>query len=254
MAFDSDLTPLLRACSGDDLDPLVTCVLSSRTNRLEQDGAFKAHRPDHTRYVEPLIREIRLFGGNTLRNQLRGEGVAYATIVHDVARRLRVKHGPGESVEQIERTLLIFVLEDAIRRMKPADRAALAEEFRSEGLRNLDLSSGAPLGVLLAQAGISLSGPLAYRMAMLVANHVARVLLGRGLSVGAGAALAKMIGLAAGPVGWAVTGAWAAIDLSGPAYRVTVPIVLHVALLRQKLALQLEAAARAAQANGGGSG
>jgi uncharacterized protein YaaW (UPF0174 family) len=91
-------------------------------------------------------------------------------------------------------------------------------------------------------------------MAMLVANHVARVLLGRGLSVGAGAAIAKMIGLAAGPVGWAVTGAWAAIDLAGPAYRVTVPVVLHVALLRQKLALQLEAAARAAQASGGESG
>lgn len=240
MAYDADLTPLLRACSNEELDPLVACVLSARTNQLEHDGRFKLHRPQHQRYVDALVDDIRRFGGNTLRNGVRGGGPEYVTIVRDVAKKLRVVHGEGESVEQIERSLLIFVLEGAIARMSPADREALSEAFRDEGLKHIDLSGSAPLGMLLAQAGATLSGPMVYRLALIVANHVVRLLAGRGLSMGAAAALTKLVGLASGPVGWALTGAWALIDIAGPAYRVTVPVVLHVALLRQKLALQLE--------------
>lgn len=44
-----------------------------------------------------------------------------------------------------------------------------------------------------------------------------------------------MILLALGPIGWAITGLWLAVDIAGPAFRKTVPAVIHVAMLRQML-------------------
>ena len=43
-----------------------------------------------------------------------------------------------------------------------------------------------------------------------------------------------------GPIGWAIMGAWTAIDLAGPAYRVTMPSVIYIALLRQQHELERE--------------
>ena len=43
-----------------------------------------------------------------------------------------------------------------------------------------------------------------------------------------------------GPVGFVVAGIWTTIDLAGPAYRVTVPVVLQVAFLRQRSKLSEE--------------
>ncbi|MUU32146.1 hypothetical protein F7210_07185, partial [Helicobacter pylori] len=37
-----------------------------------------------------------------------------------------------------------------------------------------------------------------------------------------------------GPVGWIITGVWTAIDIAGPAYRVTIPACIVVTTLRLK--------------------
>ena len=44
----------------------------------------------------------------------------------------------------------------------------------------------------------------------------------------------RRISAFAGPVGWAITAAWTAYDVAGPAYRVTIPAVIQVAFLRQQ--------------------
>ena len=40
--------------------------------------------------------------------------------------------------------------------------------------------------------------------------------------------------LLTGPVGWVITGAWTLIDIAGPAFRVTLPAVIQIAVLRKK--------------------
>jgi Ubiquinol-cytochrome C chaperone len=45
----------------------------------------------------------------------------------------------------------------------------------------------------------------------------------------------RSISAFAGPVGWAVTAIWTAFDLASPAYRVTVPCVVQLAYMRQKM-------------------
>ena len=47
--------------------------------------------------------------------------------------------------------------------------------------------------------------------------------------------LMKGISVFAGPIGWAITAIWAAFDMASPAYRVTVPCVVQVAYMRQKM-------------------
>lgn len=52
--------------------------------------------------------------------------------------------------------------------------------------------------------------------------------------IGRNLLLARLIGVATGPIGWALTGTWTAFDLAGPAKRVTVPAVIQIAVLRKK--------------------
>ena len=49
------------------------------------------------------------------------------------------------------------------------------------------------------------------------------------------AALTRLMSILTGPIGWAITGLWTAIDIAGTAYRVTIPAVIQVAALRQKV-------------------
>ncbi len=63
----------------------------------------------------------------------------------------------------------------------------------------------------------------------------------RELSLGANAALTRGLSILTGPVGWIITGVWTAIDIAGPAYRVTIPACILVATLRLKLKAEQEA-------------
>ena len=73
-----------------------------------------------------------------------------------------------------------------------------------------------------------------YKIAVIVANWVWRQLFNRGLSFAAGSSLTRILGMWAGPVGWSITILWSIFDIAGPAYRVTIPAVIQIALLRQK--------------------
>ncbi len=231
---DPDLTPLLRGCSTEELQPLVEYVTKTRTNTYGSATKEGVYTSPHNRLVDDLVHEIRTFGGNSLVNVVRGGGVPYAEVVRDVASQLKVKAAKDASVEEIELGVLLKILDESIKKMSPEERGALEDEFRRAGVKNVNLGAGAPIATILAQAGVQLTGFFAYRTAAIVANAIAKLILGRGLSLGANAALMRILGVAAGPVGWAVSGIWTAVDLAGPAYRVTIPCVCHVAFLRQK--------------------
>ena len=92
----------------------------------------------------------------------------------------------------------------------------------------------AALPIMAIQAAIRLGGFAAYQLALIVANAVARQVLGHGLRLAANAGLARVMGVLAGPIGLAITILWTILDIAGPAYRVTIPCVLQVAYMRQK--------------------
>ena len=217
-----ELVRVLRESSNEDLGPLVSYLTKPITETLSKEAKYQRYYPDHAKYVDQIAHEIRLFGGNTIANKYRGcppmilspilapilpflpgEGPPYKKIVQDVATKLGVDCD-YDSVERVEMKIIKEIFDRSLKGMSDKKKEEIQKAFKEEGAKNLDFSAG-------------------YPMALLVANGIAKKVLGR------------VIGGIGGPIGWVITGIWTAISIAGPAYRVTIPCVCHVAYLRQKI-------------------
>ncbi len=179
-----------------------------------------------------LINEIRHNGGNTFANLIRGNGVEYDEIVRDVAKHLKVNFNSQKppDTDFLELEIIKKMITDEFSKMDPAQQK---EVLASLGAENMDLLKVSPV-VLAGLLAANLSGFAIFRLSAIAANAIARFILGRGLTFGANTLLTRSLAVATGPVGWVLGTAWMAVDLAGPAYRITVPSVIHIALLRQK--------------------
>lgn len=236
LADDNDLVPVLAAASDEDLGPLVQYILGSDekgrwASKLDGTHAYKKHAPQHGAYALEIAAEIQTFGGNSVANIARGgRGVSYREIVDDVAGKFGVKLDGATPVASVESAIQVAVLERAYAGMSDADKRELFETAGERVPKTLPKT----IPVAILQALVAGSGFAVYKTAAIVANAVAKLLIGRGLTFVGNQTLMKAIGAFAGPIGWTVTAAWTAVDLAGPASRVTIPCVLHVAYLRQK--------------------
>ena len=208
-----ELVRVLRESSNEDLEPLVSYLTKSVTETLSDEEKYQKHYPDHSMYVNEIAHEIRLFGGNTIVNIPRGEGPPYKEIVQDVANKLGVNYGYYDSVERVEMKIMKEIFDRSLKEMSDKKKEEVFKDFKKEGGDNLDFSAGSPLALLMAAT---------------VANGIAKMVLGRVIG-------GRVITILAGPIGWVITGIWTAISIAGPAYRVTIPCVCHVAYLRQKI-------------------
>lgn len=173
---------------------------------------------------------LRQVGSNDIATLLRGgEGVAYEEVVFDVGEKLKAKVKRSYSIETNEEQILLKMFEDALERMTEDEKRSI---FLSMGVSEFDIPYGA-LGAVAIQSLLrEFAGFSVYRITVVVANMVSRSLLGSGLSFATNAALTRAVGAILGPIGWIATGLWLLLDLAGPAFRKTVPAVIHVALLR----------------------
>ena len=234
--FDENLTPLLSLATNEDLDPLVEYIKKADLSEsLTSNDLYKKYTPNHTQYVELIEREIREFGGNSFLNIFRKAGPQYHEIVCDVAVKLDANYNSKSSIEEVESAILLRIMSQSWEKM--------SNEERREFLLEMGLGTGissVPKAFPVAALQIALrsSGYLAGEFATMVANAVAIKLLGTSLTAVANTTLTRSIAVFAGPIGWVVTGIWTALDLAGPAYRVTIPCVVHIAMLRQRYTLE----------------
>ena len=233
--YDADLS-FLSSASNEDLKVLVDYITLDKsgsprlTESLTGTDEYKRNYPCHlNRMTGSIINELQAFGGNTFANIFRGHGVAYRTILIDVCKKMKVSFNRNSSVEIIENCLLQHILLKTMEEMSDEDMRNLMSELK---IKTTGFGKQAMMAAV--QSAIRLGGFASYKIAVIVANAVARALLGRGLSFAANAALTRWIGVFAGPIGWAVTIAWTAIDIAGPAYRVTIPSVIQIAYMRVK--------------------
>ncbi|WP_317658485.1 DUF3944 domain-containing protein [Pseudomonas sp. KU43P] len=233
---DSDLAFLGRMESSD-LNDLVYCLTHDKdgsvrfTEELTVNDRYKAHHPDHHEYWDLIAAEIQCFGANTFATIFRGgKGVEYKEVLTDVCDKLKVNYNKDASVEKIESCLLMKILSDALEKMTPEELRELAT---ATGMKNTSgLTAEAMTGIF--QAVFRAGGFSSYKLTLIIVNAVLKQLIGRGLSLAANAALARTMAVLTGPIGWAITGLWTAVDIAGSAYRVTIPAVIQVAALRQK--------------------
>ena len=230
---DSDLE-FLGNVPNTDLDALVRILTEDEngderlTEELTTHDRYKESSPDHHAYWDLIAAEIQCFGANTLATLLRGgEGVLYREVLTDVCDKMKVNYNSGSSVETIELHLLMKVLTDSMKEMSPEELEAVCDDLDLSPMRYT------PEAVTVAlQTAIRFGGFLPYKIALIVANAVAKALIGRGLSLAANAALTRLMSAFAGPIGWTLSAAWLLVDIAGPAYRITVPTVIMVAYLR----------------------
>jgi uncharacterized protein YaaW (UPF0174 family) len=183
-----------------------------------------------SKYWNIVCAEYQYFGGNTIANAMRGHGVAYEEILEDVCSQMKVKYSADASVEQKEMNLLMKVLTDSLDKMQQEEKETLLRELK------INTTSYTSQAIVIAlQSAIKLGGFASYKMAVIIANVIAKMILNRGLTVGINAALTRSLSVLAGPIGWAITILWTVIDLAGPAYRITIPATIYIASLRQML-------------------
>ena len=114
--------------------------------------------------------------------------------------------------------------------MSPVELRTLADSI---GVKNLNvITAESMLGVF--QAVFRVGGFKSCQLTLIVVNAVMKTLIGRGLSFAGNAALTRTVAVLTGPIGWAITGIWTAVDVASAAYRVTIPAVIQIAALRQK--------------------
>lgn len=237
---DSDLSFLQEIKSED----LVYCLTHDKdgyvrfTEELTTSDEYKAHHPDHNQYWRSIAAEIQCFGANSFATMLRGgEGVEYKEVLTDVCDKMKVNYNKDSSVEKIENNLLMKILTDAIANMTPEELKELAE---STGVKNTSgITPEAMVGIF--QAVFRAGGFKSYQLTLIIVNAVMKALIGRGLSFAGNAALTRTMAVLTGPIGWVITGLWTAIDIAGPAYRVTIPAVIQVSVLRQKYLYEKQA-------------
>ena len=163
-------------------------------------------------------------------NIFRGYGVPYREILIDVCKKMKVNFNKKSPVEVIELHLLEKILLDSLENMSIEELEKLMAEMNipTQGL-------GRQAMVATIQIAIKRGGFASYKIAVIVANAICRFLLGRGLSLAANAALTRYLSIFAGPIGWGINIVWAAVDIAGPAYRVTIPSVVQIAYMRAKM-------------------
>lgn len=245
MAYRSDSNlSFLREIESEDLEDLVYCLTHNKdgdirlTEELTMSDDYKAHHPDHKQYWKSIAAEIQCFGANSFATMLRGgEGILYKEVLIDVCDKMKVNYNKESGVEKIENNLLMKILTDAIEKMTPEELKELAV---STGVKNTSgITSEAMVGIF--QAIFRAGGFKSYQLTVIIVNAVMKVLIGRGLSFAGNVALTRTMAVLTGPIGWVVTGLWTAIDIAGPAYRVTIPAVIQVAVLRQKFMYEKQA-------------
>lgn len=231
--FDEDLE-FLRSMKSEDLNALVEILTGKEgetrfTEELTTNPLYKRFYPEHIEYIEYVMAELQCYGANSLATIFRGgKGVLYKEILCNVCDKAKVNYNKNSSVELIEQNLLLKVLTDSLEK---TDMNELKELSKDIGVTITDFTKQ---GVTAAiQAAIKAGGFKFYQLALIVANAVAKSVLGSGLSLATNATLTRAMGIFTGPIGWVLTGAWTFVDIAGAAYRVTTPAVIQVAFLRQ---------------------
>lgn len=187
-------------------------LLSSTLLRNETFLAMEGHPERYRRNWQLIAGELQHFGGDSIANTLRRHGKFYRAILLDVCKRLKAKVDKQLSTPQIEQQLLAHFLQHSWNKLNAEQKAQFlaAVECRSHELDSL-------MAHLLRHRKLSEGVTLLLdeRLTAILRTHAAVSVIGHGLVRGAGLNSVKAV--------------------SGSAYRVTIPAVLHIACLRQML-------------------
>jgi len=231
---DTDLA-LLSYADNEMLEVLAKLLIFDKDGKNRNSESLSGNKDfinakgDYAKCWQPIAAEIQHFGGDSIVNLVRGSGVKYKEILVDVCKRLKVKTDFKADSIKIEQAMFAKIMEKTWDEMSEVEKSELLKNLK------IDPKLVGPSAMASIIAAINMGGFASYQVAMIVANSIAKLIMGKGLQLAANAGIARSIGVFAGPVGWIITGILTVPAITGAAFRVTLPAVIQVAAIRQQL-------------------
>ena len=159
----------------------------------------------------------------------------------DVAKNLKMEGLTKQPIScwELLQKLLFALFQELYDKVPPNERKQwMADVLKEEcdsgkldmaGMDWTKLSAGAMLKTIQQLGGFTI-----YKVTLMVVNQVAKVLIGRGLSLAANAVLVRALSFVLGPVGWALM-AWGINDLFGTDFKRVVPATLFIYCIHERL-------------------
>lgn len=154
---DKDLE-FLQYCDTEDLQVLVDYLTKDKdgrfrfTEELTNTENYKKYYPDRLpRMWQDIAEELQKFGGNSVMNVFRQEGVLYREILIDVAKNQKVIFDERASVDAIEKNILDALFEKTIQKMSIEEQKVFLR-----GLGGNSLSVGVAKGLVIQTLVVSL--------------------------------------------------------------------------------------------------
>lgn len=233
---DKDLE-FLQYCSEDDIRLLAEYLTKDKDGEERYASQISGHEDFKQRYGQPdkwskswrlVAGELQHFGGDSLVNLFRRSGVFYREILCDVCDKLKVSYDKKKTAYDIENALIEKMVTLAWEKMSEEERQKTLDAFNvsSLGIGAFDL-------VLLA---IKAGGSGSLKGAQLMAESAKVIFSGLSMmSAGAiGSIVAtRSVALLSGPLAL-VFAAFAIPQITGVAYRVTMPAVIQIAYMRRE--------------------
>lgn len=208
-----------------DIDPLIKYL-----DMALPDDWHNMEPSDKAKKIAHYFREM---GSNDIATFIRGEPVEYDEIVYDVGKKIKAEVSQNKSAFENEEKIIKKIFADTLDKMSDEEKKEL---FKNMGVTSEDIQWNMPGMTLTTQVLLKKFGGFGiYKISLIVANAIARQILGRGLSLATNAMIARGISVFTGPIGWILTGIWLLIDIAGPAYKKTMPSVIYIAALRLML-------------------
>ena len=244
---DKDLE-FLKNCPNEDLKALADLLVFDKdgekrwNEKLSGKKSYLEGYPNNLKNaVNDIVLELQCYGADTIASAVREifgkhPGVPYREILMDVCDKKNVSYNKSSSTERIEYHFIQSIIEETLQKASDEDIFAVAdelgislkgEETREQIIDNILQKSTSPAlyskmteivyRAVVPGAGAVVAGAAAAQVALVAAR------------VG----LPRLVGLAIPAINAFMWG-WLIKDLSGPAYRITVPAVIMIINFRQK--------------------
>lgn len=235
--MNENVISVLERADNEDLKTLCNIITLGKngtpriSDNLTRTSVYKRNYPHNMPALIPgMVQELSLYGGNSVVNLFKGEGADYSAILRNVAKRLKVSFRNSQPDEVIEGYMLQKLFDDMSDSLTDEQLRTMTREFEIKPLRYSRQAMVAALQIAIRRGGL-----YGLSWSMNLANVVARQAIGRGMAAFAtGSVLSRSLSVLTGPIGMAITAAWTAYDVAGPAYRVIVPAIIYIAYLRRK--------------------
>ena len=244
---DKDLE-FLKNCPNEDLKALADLLVFDKdgkkrwNEKLTRKKVYLENYPNNLRNaVNDIVLELQCYGADTIASAVREifgkqPGVPYREILMDVCDKKNVSYNKASSTERIEYHLIQSIIEETLQKASDEDLLAIADELgiRLTGEENRDqitdniLQKSTSPTLYSKMTEIVYSAVVPGAIAGVAGAAAAQVAL-----VAARVGLPRLVGLAIPAINAFMWG-WLIKDLSGPAYRITVPAVIMIINFRQK--------------------